>query len=389
MSRLVKFMIVLLAIAVATPVLAEDRLSLGGQMRVRGWHVDVQEPDTDNTQTWVDQRLRIGGKFSVAEGVSVTFRFDATEASWGSQPGFGGGRLVNTDTSMQWDRAHLDLEKGMFHLRAGQQFVGFGLTGFDAQDSGLTLMTKGAVPVTLFMMVDNDGGSRVASDAFYYGANVGHKTDAYAANVFVAAQKDEAEEEVYVVGMTYAQSFDALKLYTELEYFTGDASATVDAYGLQAFVDVSAAVAETVTIGGQFFYAMGDDEDVQYQVLGNEFNGWDPIYALGTGLDNEQIALGRPFTVLGNGAGLYAGRFYANMKATDAITFSGSVFYGVNDEEDVAVFEDAMAFGVGMNYAFMPNTSLGVQAQWADFSGEGNNADAEVISGGVGLFVNF
>ena len=386
MSRLASLLIVLLAIAVATPVLAEDRLSLNGQMRVRGWHVDVD--GADNTETWADQRLRIGGKLSVAEGVSVTFRMDATEADWGKHTGFGSGRFTSDSNSMQWDRAHLDIEKNNLHLRAGQFYTTLGQTAFDAQDNGLMLNVKGQVPVSLFFMVDNDGGSRADSDAYYYGANVGHKTDAYAANVFVGGQKDDAEE-VYVLGLNYAQTMDALKLFAEVDYFTGDASATMDAYGLQLFVDVSMAASETVTVGGQAFYAMGDEDDVQYQILGNDFGGWDPTQALGTGLDNEKISLGRPFALLGNGAGIMAGRLYGDFMVASDLSLGASVFYGVNDEDSVALYESAMVVAGGVSYAVMANTKLGVQLQYWDFAGEGTNDDLEAMAAGMGLFVNF
>lgn len=392
MSRLASLLIVLLAIAVATPVLAEDRLSLNGEMRVRGWHVDVD--GEDNTETWADQRLRIGGKFSVAEGVSVTFRMDATESNWGvAGQGAGSGRLPNVGTQnpMQWDRAHLDIEKNNLHLRAGQQYVTLGKTAFDAQDNGLMLNVKGQIPVSVFFMVDNDGGSRADADGYFYGANVAHKTDAYAANVFVGGQKKSSNvgEEVYVLGLNYAQNFDALKLFAEANYFTGDASETVDAYGLQFFGDVSSAVSETVTVGGQFFYAMGDDEDAQYIILGNDFGGWDPIQALGTNLDNEQITLGRPFNLLGDGAGIMAGRLYGSFKVASNLTLGASVFYGVNDEEDAADFEDALVLAGGLSYAVMANTKLGLQLQYWDFAGEGANDDLEAMAGGVGLFVSF
>jgi hypothetical protein len=390
MNKFVSFLIVLLAIAVATPVLAEQRLSLGGEMRVRGWHTDIDA--NDYTSTFADQRLRIAGKMSVAEGVSVTFRLDATESAWGSQPGFGGGRLVNDDTSMQWDRAHLDLEKGMFHLRAGQQWVGFGRSGFDAQDSGLLLNIKAPVAVSLFYMLDKNNGGPTSTDAIYYGLQVGHKLDSYAANVFFAAQDDNnLGNEVYVIGGTFATTIaDSVKLYTELEYFTGDHTATVDAYGLQAIVEASAAVADNVTVGGQFFYAMGDDEDFQYIRVGNGFNGWDPIFSLGTGLENEAIENGDgPYRIFGNGAGLYAGRLFGSIKATDEISFAASVFYGVADEKDVALYKNGYAFGAGMSYAFMKNTKLGVQLQYEDFSKENAADDYKAFKAGTGLFVSF
>jgi hypothetical protein len=134
---------------------------------------------------------------------------------------------------------------------------------------------------------------------------------------------------------------------------------------------------------------MGDEDDVQYQILGNDFGGWDPIQAIGTNLDNEQIDLGRPFTLLGNGAGIMAGRLYGNFMVSNDLTLGASVFYGVNDEDSVATYEDAMVFAGGFSYAVMANTKLGLQLQYWDFTGEGTNDDLEAMAGGVGLFVNF
>ena len=51
------------------------------------------------------------------------------------------------------------------------------------------------------------------------------------------------------------------------------------------------AATDAFTVGGQFFYAAGDDEDIQYTGLGNGFNGWDPINDVGTSLSNEAIDL--------------------------------------------------------------------------------------------------
>ncbi len=392
MSRLASLLIVLLAIAVATPVLAEERLSLSGAMRVRGFHVDIDSQDS--TSTFANQRLRIGGKLSIAEGVSVSFRTDITESTWGSQAGgarvgFAGGN-ARVD-NIHFDRAHLDLQNDMFHLRAGQQFYGFGLTGVDNQSTGLLLNIKGAVPVTIIGALDDNNGT--SSDGFTYGVSVGHKTDAYAADIFAASsvKRTNMDEEVYMLGLTYAQNFEALKIFTEIEYFTGDATATVDAYGLQAVVDVSTAVSETVTIGGQFFYAMGDDEDAQYYVLGNEFNTWDGLFDLSTGgnLTASSITGGNPYVVLGSGAGLYGGRVYVDMKASDQVMVSASGFYGVADEDDVALYENAMALAAGLKYNFMPKTYINFQVQYTDKSKELAADDLEKLDVGTALVVNF
>ncbi|MEE4255362.1 MAG: porin, partial [Desulfuromusa sp.] len=175
MSRFLKVMIVLLAIAaMATPVMAEDMLSLGGQMRVRGWYTDYD--GDDYTNSWMDQRLRIGGKLSIAEGVSITFRTDITETNWGANGGneYGAGRGGDTQ---QWDRAHIDLTKGNIHVRAGQQYVGYGLAQtINSQDAGIKVDVSGPVSFSAFWLLDDDNGvdtdDSPVADSYLYGANV-------------------------------------------------------------------------------------------------------------------------------------------------------------------------------------------------------------------------
>jgi len=390
MSKFLKVMIVLLTIvAVATPVMAEDRLGLSGQMRVRGWHID---DGGDTTESFADQRLRIGGKLSIAEGVSVTFRTDLTEKTWGDGGNtFGAGRLPQD--GMQVDRAHLDLAAGNLHFRAGQQYIAFGNSGFDAQDAGLTLNVMGPIPVTAFWMLadqNTDDDDIDHSDAYYYGARVAHKGGSYASQLFVAGQQDvnNGDESVQVVGLTLDLDLAPVKLYGEAEFFTGDADANVDAVGTQVMLDASMAATEIVTVGGQIFYAMGTDkaDEQQYVVLGNDFGGWDPLFALGTGLNNEQIGAGRPYDLFGGSNGVMAGRLYTSIKATDAATVGLSVAYAEPDE-DIAGLDSAMALAAGLNYTVMANTKLGLQLEYIDID---DDADTdEIFNAGVGLFVNF
>ena len=426
MSRFLKIMIVLLTIAaVATPVMAEDRLSLGGQMRVRGWYLDDERASEDYTSSFMDQRLRIGGKLNIAEGVSVTFRFDETEGTWGDRNAAGanrqGIRFIDGEEGMQWDRAHLDITKGMFHLRAGQQFVGFGNSGFDAQDNGLLLDIKSAVPVTLFWMIDdnNEFGDFHNSDAYYFGAKVGVKADAMSVDGYIAGQvgdhinysidedgkkvsdstKSTVGEAVYVIGANGKFDLSAVKLEVELDYFTGDADENTDAIGTQLFVDASVAASDAFTVGGQLYYALGTDKDdeAQYYCLGNEFGGWDSMFILGTGLDNEKAGIGRPWDLgdalgyAGN-TGIMAVRGYASFKASDDLTLSGSLAYAAPEEDSVTKLDSAVLVALGMKYNVMANTALGVQVEYKGISADATNdmpSDPTVLTAGAGLFVNF
>ncbi|MFK5926576.1 MAG: hypothetical protein QM483_08105 [Desulfuromusa sp.] len=392
MSRFLKIAIVLLAVAaMVTPVMAEDMLSLGGQMRVRGWYIgdfDDSADGSDATQTWVDQRLRIGGKLSIADGVSVTFRTDITEANWGQGGNtYGAGRTG----VQQWDRAHMDLAFDGFSLRAGQQYIQVGKnTPFNAQDAGFKIATKGAVPVTAFLMLADANAATKGSptDGFYYGANIGFGADAFKGNFYVVGQDhvSNAFETVYLIGADGTFNMDAFKLVAELDFFTGDAAENTDAFGTQLFLDASIAASETMTVGGQLYYALGDDEDAQYAVIGNDFNGWDPLFAHGTGLDDEQIMLGRPFEFFGDDAGVIAGRIYVDTKVSDALKLGASFSYLEPEEDSVTEADSAITLAVGMKYAVMAHTSLGVLVEYIDIDEPDTDAD---FAAGVGLFVNF
>jgi hypothetical protein len=438
----------LVMVAMVTPVIAEDRLSLSGEMRVRGWHSDLDADweDSDSTETYGDQRLRIGGKIAVAEGVSITFRTDITESTWGSGNTFGSGRTG----VQQWDRAHLDLVKGDFHVRAGQQYVGYGMTYVvDSQDNGVAVDYKfGDVPFNAFVLVDDDGATdgtdqyiidtdefladgvtpnptyldnivnpdyAAASagtdnaDAFLYGVKIAPKFGDVATQFFIAGFNDGNEEDVYLFGANMNADFGGVKVAAELDVFDGDADKDTDAFGTQFMLDGSMALSDAFTLGGQFFYGAGDDEDVQYTSIGNGFNSWDPVMDVGTSLSNWEISYGNPFNVAstdgyeGQGfqlasAGSVGGRLYTNYMASDALSFGASVGYFVSEEDKIADIE-VMALAAGLVYKVMENTSLQLQLQYTDGTinetdstialGFDGDQDYDTFRAGTGLFVKF
>ena len=418
MKLLKVFVVMLVAAALIVPAVsfAEDRLSLSGQMRTRAFHVDrsFDNLDNDGTQTWVNQRLRIAGKIAVAEGVSVTFRTDITEGTnWGnSDPGPGivqgnGAGHGRSGGQQQWDRAHLDLTMGNFHLRAGQQYVGSGGTwAVDTQDSGVALDLGEGAPFKLFMIVDDDNedvtNATANSDAFLYGGFANFKGDNFKSRLILSGYNDGSDADVFMAGINAGLNFDAIKLFAELDFFGGDAPLDanddkVDAFGTQLFVDASMGLSDTFTLGAQLFYALGDDEDQQYVRLGNGFNGWDPIYDVGTNLSNEQIAIGNPFDFTGESAGVVGGRLYTSIKMSDALALGLSAAY-LQEEEDALVEQDGYALAAGLKYGILENTSIQLQLQYEDFdrtevgaADDGSDIDGgyDAFRAGSGIFVNF
>ncbi len=385
-----RFSVMLLALvviaAMAVPAMAADNLSLSGQMRVRGWAVQANTAETPYN-TFFDQRLRIGGKFAVAEGVSITFRTDVTEATWGANAGagkYGAGRMPQYGN--QWDRAHLDLTSGDFHLRAGQQFAGFGIEGgtVNSQSNGLRVDKKGAVSFSGFFLLEPGTGG----DGYLTGLQTGNKDyKVFAANQRAVADVDES---VTLVGANGKTSFGAINVKGELDFFTGDANATTDATGTQLFVDGSMAVGDAATVGGQLFYAAaaGTGES-QYVGLGNDFGGWDPLVDVGTSLSNEKLKVGRPFDFTGDGAGVIGLRLSYNVKSSDAVNYAASLAYLTPEDDTVTTTDNTMLVAVGTTYKVMANTSLQAQVQYLSTSLDSGTDPEATLDFGFGLFVNF
>ncbi len=382
MSRFLKVMIVLLAIAaMAVPsVFAEDRLSLNGSMRVRGAYID---DGGDHSKTTVDHRLRIGGKFSIAEGVSITFRTDVSEGTWGSDSAYGRFGSVTA-----WDRAHIDLDGDKYHFRVGTQNIFWGNSGVDAQDTAALFTIKGAVPVDLiFSLLENNDDSDLdinESDDFLYGARIGHKGDNYAAKLFVAGYK-ASDTDINMVGATLSYDFEAFKLDAEAEFFTGDADADMDAMGTQIVVDASMAASESTTVGAKVYYAIGaDDDEVQVTYLGNRFNDWDG-FNYGP-FQNENLVVVEPFDAFDDDAGVMAIQGYASVKVNDPTTFTASLAYLEPEEDANTDADSAMAANLGLTYKLMANTTLKGQFQYIDI--DQDDVD-EITAVGLGLWVNF
>lgn len=407
MSRLFKGMVALLAIAVlAAPAMAEDRLSLSGQMRVLFNHVD---DGGDNTDSYFSQRLRIGGKFSIADGVSITFRTDVTESDWGSGNIYGSGRMTNDDTGdNQWDRAHIDLDFDSFSLRAGQQFVAFGIgSTINAQSNGFKATINGATPVTLFWMltddndIDDDNSTDNAyetHDSYLYGVNIGHNTDLYAANIYFGGQTAsfDENEDAYAVGVNSVFNLNNLKLTGQAEYFTGDYDDDTNAFGLQGFVDAAFSASEALIVGGQVYYAQAaDDDEHQYTYLGKgDFDDWDPLNSIGIGLDNIKETLGRPYNLFQKSAtdddlaeaGVIAGRIYTMYRFNNATNIGASFTYAEPEDDDSTTADSLMVWTVGCSYILMENTKLATQISYEDFDQDDMD---ETLKAHVGLFVNF
>jgi hypothetical protein len=389
MSRFLKSMIALLAIAaIAAPAFASD-LSLSGQVRVEGYYIDY-EPEA---VSYFDQRFRVQSVYKVSDEVKAVLRMDFGEKQWGVN---GQDSVRNSAVSSygyQVDKAYLQLDKEMFSLSAGQQYFGLGNTiAVDHVGTGFMLTTKTPVTFTaMFTKIDENGGFTDADlgeggntdDTDFYALNVGHKGENYNANLFYAVMDNKSNDDTAnVIGLAGSFNMDAFKINAELNIFGGDDGAGTDYSGTQAYVDLSTAISEAASVGGFLLYAAGDDSDEQITNITDWGSFMPETYGY---LATMQYVYGETFEPIDN-AGIMSAALYGNFKSSDDLGFQAMIQYLTEEDDAVADFS-ALNMNVSSKYVVAKNTNLLVQVNY--IAPEDDLGDDSVFGLWTQLQVNF
>lgn len=287
---------------------AEDRLALSGEYRVRGFYSEnLKNFDSDNNSdndSYFDQRFRLGGKITAAEGVTANFRFDFGEEMWGSRQvtsldGLAQSALDTLPSSikisnkvpgngrptengeLQIDRLYLRIERDIANFVAGQYDGAFGyVSAFETQQKWLLLRLKpGPVFIDLaYIKLDEGYGKTDESDPPWtedgdlYGANVMYNGEKFGLGAFVGYKTDKTRNRVATLtattlalsdtvndntltgfGVYFNGSFGIVDLKAEFDYFDGEAQASSVTFGTPNSL-VPGAKGD---LKGQQFYAMG------------------------------------------------------------------------------------------------------------------------------------
>jgi hypothetical protein len=384
MKMLKLLMAALLLVAMVAPAIAEDRLSLSGEMRVRGFWYDTDYEDLggdSDSGAWNDQRLRMAGKIAVAEGVSVVFRFDATESDENSSDAVAWGGSASSArqysqrrADIQFDMAYLQVEKYGITLKAGQQyFGGFGYTGklLDVVGAGFVGSYNGFTLAHVKRMDENQGkdtfSGNYEADVSLTGFKYDFKGEGFTLTPMVSYNNDATTMDRDLLGLGLAGSVDLgpVLLKGEFDYFDGDYGddfADWDIKGTQLYLDASMAATDTVRVGGMLFYALGDDEDEQ--ATNNNYDGiTDWTFAdyhpesYGTWSTDFVDEFYDIYDPLGVNGGVIAAQIYADVKASDTISLKFAGMYFTN-EDDTYIDYDGYTFNAGIAYALAANTSL-------------------------------
>lgn len=426
--KLLKVLVAVLVIAaMAVPVIAEDRLQLSGEMRVRGYLYDTDYTDfgaeDDDSGAWNDQRLRMLGKIAVAEGVSVVFRFDATESDEDSSNAVAWGGSTSSAyqysqrrADIQFDNAYLMVEKNGFTLKAGQQYFGFwGYTGkiMDVIGAGFTGQYKGLTLMHVKRIDENSGNDSFATpregDVSLTGLKYDFKGEGFTLTPMVSYNNSESVNDgtpleapgrdLLALGLAGSVDLGPVLLKGEFNYFDGDYDENdVDITGTQLYLDASMAVTNNLRMGLMGFYALGDDEDEQ--ATNNNFDGrvdwtfadWHPeSYGHWSVEFVDEFA--DIYDPLGVNAGVLAAQLYADLKVSDntSMKFAGMYF---QNEEDEFIDYDGYTLNAGINYTLAKNTTLSFHANYIKFNvdeelGQSVDLDADTLQAISGIQVKF
>jgi hypothetical protein len=378
-SKMKKIFIIALAVMmVASMAYAEDRLALNGSFRVWGWSTEGSDWNSDTTQDWIGQRLRMGGKIAVADDVSVNFRMDFGESNWGDQYGPGGGYVVRprgangttNSSQLDIDRAFVQIDKQYWGLIAGQQYLGLGVCEvLDANVPAINLQITPMEPLKISLIyakISENGGyddEGATEDIDFYGFNIGYSAENFSVKAYYGMQDDSTPAEVNPSGggIYGSLGLGMFNLETELDILGGDTAAGVDYTGTQFYLGANAGLTEMIKLGAEFFYAKGDETDTQITGFCDWFT-FTPM-SMNTPMSGEFSAFEpngttSPFDPSGAGAGSLGGTLWADFSILEGLKLGAKVGYWEVETDENTYIDSIFAYNAYVSYMIASNSNL-------------------------------
>jgi len=395
MRKLITFIVIsTCAIIFTVTAYAEDRFSLSGEYRARAWDIDTNSTD----QAYVDQRMRVKASMKVADDVTVVIRADIAEAKWALDFTTGSvarpGNPSNTGlTKLHIDRTYVKINKETWNLVVGQQFYALGI--MEIMDSELTGVNFGLKlkPVTVnlsYFKIDEGGATTDDStlgteDTDIYSAKFGMKLGAFKSQLFFAMLKDDsvAANEPWGAGFYINGALGNINIISELGILGGD-SATTDYSGLQFFFKADSKVTDMIKVGGELYYAQGDEDDTQITALTN-FGDWTPFVKDTPFNPNGGILGSNEFNPFG-GAGSMGLAVIFTATPMAKLSFGGKLGYWESEEDSVAD-GDLTGLNIWASYEIASSTKL--SAIYAHSEKDISGTETEKDTLGLQLSVKF
>jgi hypothetical protein len=400
-----KLLVVLMVLALAAPAaMADDTLDLSGAMRARAFdktnHDFDTDTDNDHRQYW-DQRFRVQGTITPSEGVAGVFRVDMAENVWGAD-GLDDGDSNQDAGGVDVDRAYLAATKGPVTVVAGLQYLGLGnAVAYDAVHTGLAFVIKTPLVITAgWARVDEDQSSNGSDttdeegyeDLDHYFINLGYSSKTFSINGFYAVQIDGKEAgaddpadttvppatyttvDANAIGVQGKFAVGPVNFNVELNIFGGEidnGTSTTDIVGTQLFGDVNMAMSDALTLGLNFVYSMGTDEDneVKLTCLTDDGSTVFADYGSMNTLGISPLGANDIFDD-GNGTGTLGGILYTKFQVIPDLTLFGSVGYVTAETElDMTGELDSLTlFNLSAKYTLVPNAHISLHYGYFDLT---------------------
>lgn len=420
-----KLLVVLMVLALAAPfAMADDTLDISGAMRVRAFdktnHDFDTDTDNDHQQYW-DQRFRLQGAITPAEGVKGVFRADMAENKWGAD-GMDDGSSNNDVGGVDIDRAYLAITKGPVTVVGGLQPLALGnAVAYDGVHTALAFVIQTPVVITAgWAKVDEDQSSNGSNatdeegyeDLDHYFINLGYSSKTFSINAFYAVQIDGKEAgaddpadtnippatyttiDANCIGLQGKFAVGPVNINAELNIFGGevdDGANTVDIVGTQLFGDVNMAMSDALTLGMYFVYSMGMDEDsaeLKLTYLTDDgstvFSDYGAMNTLGISPlgGNDIFDADLNGDGFADGTGTIGGTLYAKFQVIPALTLFGQVGYVTAETEldnTAGELDSLTLFNLSAKYTIVPNAHVSLHYGYFDLS-RADDVDSDTAS---------
>lgn len=445
-----KLLLILMVLALVSPAMAENRLTITGTYdvtaigsdNVTAQNLGVDDLGDADKHNYLHQRFRVQPKIQVADGVTANLRFDFAEGIWGQDRDFDPNRAGDTstnsdDSELQVDRAYVSVSTAWLIINAGLQFVPAGQTQvFRDNQPALQFIAKTGTPFGIRLAwvkvsesigvnetsgLSDDGDDNEDTDRYL--VDLSYRTDPIKINAFYVMQKDGGtgdtdgdtvidnfEDEPNVLGVLVKTSVGGVAITGEVASFGGDNGNGTDYTGTQINVNGMMKLSDALSLGVDLIYssAAGDDEQ-KLTYMGNPFAsfdaknggtmGWD---MLTYGRNTAQLFASWPppglmpgdfFDPWETGAGSMGGGVGVKFIPVDKLTLIGQLHYLVADDDDLngvtGEFENGYNLLLAAVYQLAPKTTLHATYHFvdADFADDVNPDSAYVY--GLRMHVAF
>jgi hypothetical protein len=344
---------------------------------------------------------------AIAEGISGVVRMDLAEVTWGlnttgSRSWARPDDTNDADAAFQLDRTYVRIDKEMFTLNVGQQFMVLGGSNpvlWDANQFGANLRIK--LPVDLYGQYAkisesgsrNDEAFNNSEDVDFFGGMAKYSQESWSVGVMAAMINDNstADASPYAFGFFGDATFGALAIYGEADFFGGDNAAN-DFFGNQVWIGGKYTVTPAFWLGLDGWYASGDNDPTKTQVtaLGSA-QTWSmsdkgpfnadvlPIFGVATAVGGTS-KLHAEFDPAGTNSGALGGVLSAGYRIIEPLQVEGSLLYIAPETTSNTILNSVFSGSIYLTYDWYENTEVAAGYVYTSIDADGRSTDGANIA---------